>query len=77
MMSGVCDGDTLEVCAFGNKPVDALWSSTTGTQGGASATMGRTVHSLLFIEDDDHIRLALRLALEDEGYDVVEAPAVR
>jgi DNA-binding response OmpR family regulator len=28
----------------------------------------------LFIEDDDHIRLALRLALEDEGYDVVEAP---
>ncbi len=32
------------------------------------------MHSLLFIEDDDHIRLALRLALEDEGYDVVEAP---
>jgi DNA-binding response OmpR family regulator len=32
------------------------------------------VHSLLFIEDDDHIRLALRLALEDEGYDVREAP---
>ena len=32
------------------------------------------MHSLLFIEDDDHIRLALRLALEDEGYDVREAP---
>jgi DNA-binding response OmpR family regulator len=32
------------------------------------------LHSLLFIEDDDHIRLALRLALEDEGYDVREAP---
>ena len=32
------------------------------------------MHTLLFIEDDDHIRLALRLALEDEGYDVVEAP---
>jgi len=31
------------------------------------------VHSLLFIEDDDQIRLALRLALEDEGYEVREA----
>jgi DNA-binding response OmpR family regulator len=31
------------------------------------------VHSLLFIEDDDAIRLALRLALEDEGYQVREA----
>ncbi len=29
--------------------------------------------TLLFIEDDDGIRLALRLALEDEGYSVVEA----
>jgi len=31
------------------------------------------VTSLLFIEDDDSIRLALRLALEDEGYEVREA----
>lgn len=31
------------------------------------------MHTLLFIEDDDQIRLALRLALEDEGYEVVEA----
>lgn len=31
------------------------------------------VHPLLFIEDDDQIRLALRLALEDEGYTVREA----
>jgi DNA-binding response OmpR family regulator len=31
------------------------------------------VNTLLFIEDDDAIRLALRLALEDEGYAVVEA----
>ncbi|HWM21328.1 MAG TPA: response regulator transcription factor [Ilumatobacteraceae bacterium] len=31
------------------------------------------MHSLLFIEDDDAIRLALRLALEDEGYAVREA----
>lgn len=33
-----------------------------------------TVISLLFIEDDDAIRLALKLALEDEGYEVREAP---
>jgi DNA-binding response OmpR family regulator len=31
------------------------------------------VNSLLFIEDDDQIRLALRLVLEDEGYEVREA----
>jgi len=31
------------------------------------------VNSLLFIEDDDQIRLALRLVLEDEGYQVREA----
>ena len=31
------------------------------------------MHSLLFIEDDDQIRLALRMALEDEGYRVREA----
>ena len=32
------------------------------------------MNSLLFIEDDDGIRLALKLALEDEGYEVREAP---
>jgi DNA-binding response OmpR family regulator len=30
--------------------------------------------SLLFVEDDDQIRLTLRLNLEDEGYIVIEAP---
>jgi DNA-binding response OmpR family regulator len=35
---------------------------------------GAAVHSLLFIEDDDQIRLALTMALEDEGYRVREAP---
>jgi DNA-binding response OmpR family regulator len=34
---------------------------------------GPAVNTLLFIEDDDAIRLALRLALEDEGYTVIEA----
>ena len=29
--------------------------------------------TLLLIEDDDNIRLALRLSLEDEGYEIVEA----
>jgi DNA-binding response OmpR family regulator len=33
------------------------------------------VHDLLFIEDDDHIRLALSMALEDEGYTVRQAPS--
>lgn len=33
----------------------------------------RVMHSLLFIEDDDGIRLALSLALEDEGYEVLQA----
>ena len=32
------------------------------------------MNSLLFIEDDDAIRLALKLALEDEVYEVREAP---
>ena len=41
--------------------------------GGISWHTGRTVNTLLFIEDDDGIRLALRLALEDEGYTVHEA----
>jgi DNA-binding response OmpR family regulator len=31
------------------------------------------VYSLLFVEDDDQIRLALSLALEDEGYRVAQA----
>jgi DNA-binding response OmpR family regulator len=31
------------------------------------------LHTLLFIEDDDQIRLALSMALEDEGYKVREA----
>ena len=32
------------------------------------------VQTLLFIEDDDNIRLALKMTLEDEGYRVIEAP---
>ena len=35
------------------------------------------MYSLLFIEDDDQIRLALSMALEDEGYEVREAADAR
>ncbi len=35
--------------------------------------MFRVTLRLLVVEDDDHIRTALRWALEDEGYDVAEA----
>jgi DNA-binding response OmpR family regulator len=35
------------------------------------------VHRLLFIEDDDAIRLALSMALEDEGYAVSQAASGR
>ena len=35
------------------------------------------MNRLLFIEDDDSIRLALSLALEDEGYTVIQAPTGR
>jgi DNA-binding response OmpR family regulator len=38
--------------------------------GGSMATVAVR---LLVVEDDDHIRTALRWALEDEGYDVAEA----
>ena len=43
----------------------AAWASLSGQNG--------EVSTLLLIEDDDNIRLALRLSLEDEGYSVVEA----
>jgi DNA-binding response OmpR family regulator len=84
MVVPICDGATIVVRAFGNKRVDARWRNPNA--GGRIGQNGRSapgtgpkrdwtpVHTLLFIEDDDHIRLALRLALEDEGYDVVEAP---
>lgn len=59
-MSPLCDRTTWAVCDFCNS----------FPPGGSVAV----VHSLLFIEDDDAIRLALSMALEDEGYQVREAP---
>jgi DNA-binding response OmpR family regulator len=39
----------------------------------AGESMTGVALRLLVVEDDDHIRTALRWALEDEGYDVAEA----
>lgn len=44
-----------------------------GVAGGVVRYGGPDMETLLFIEDDDGIRLALSLALEDEGYSVREA----
>lgn len=66
MLAGDCDRSEAALCAFCNNSFFA-WKGQNGP----------TVHDLLFIEDDDHIRLALTLALEDEGYTVREAPTGR
>lgn len=59
-----------ELCDFCNKnSPSSLWRQRETVR--KWHTCG--VHKVLFIEDDDAIRLALRLALEDEGYEVVEA----
>src|SRR5215218_2396167 len=58
-----CYGGTPELRAFRNFAVI----------GRGPPTVSGAMHRLLFIEDDDQIRLALRLALEDEGYVVEEA----
>lgn len=65
MMGHLCDGLLREVCDFGNK---AHGRET------ACVTLVLLMESLLFIEDDDGIRLALSMALEDEGYEVRQAP---
>ena len=65
MMERLCDGLLREVCDFGNKASDFDV---------AQVTLAALMESLLFIEDDDGIRLALSMALEDEGYDVRQAP---
>ena len=59
-----------ELCDFCNKSPPLLFRRQ-----GETVPKWHTcgVHKVLFIEDDDAIRLALRLALEDEGYEVVEA----
>ena len=56
----------LPVCDFCNGLMGFFTYELVGKDG--------LVISLLFIEDDDAIRLALKLALEDEGYEVREAP---
>lgn len=64
IVSFLCDKGGVFLCVLCNKLSDVV------------AVSGRmtVMHRLLFIEDDENIRLALRLALEDEGYEVREAP---
>jgi DNA-binding response OmpR family regulator len=75
MLVDVCDDNTLEVCDFCNNllEVGRKVPDSDVLHVVRSWHTGTTVNSLLFIEDDDGIRLALRLALEDEGYRVFEA----
>jgi DNA-binding response OmpR family regulator len=65
MMAALCDESLRDLCDFRNK--------MSGSPS-RSATLARAMESLLFIEDDDGIRLALSMALEDEGYEVRQAP---
>jgi DNA-binding response OmpR family regulator len=65
MMMLLCDGLLREVCDLRNKAHERHEERV---------TLAPLMESLLFIEDDDGIRLALSMALEDEGYDVRQAP---
>lgn len=58
------------MCVFCNKIILAPCGDTSRAP---LSGQNRKMFSLLLIEDDDNIRLALRLSLEDEGYSVVEA----
>ena len=58
------------MCDFCNKPGGSWLPPWADAPGGRLSA----VQSVLFIEDDDAIRLALSLALEDEGYEVHGAP---
>jgi DNA-binding response OmpR family regulator len=63
------DGSNPKAVITGDPPV----RSGFGSKSHSACHTVLAVNTLLFIEDDDAIRLALRLALEDEGYTVVEA----
>jgi len=68
-VKGWCEKCAFSVTIRGSDPSGPADSGRARVDGGR---IGR-VNSLLFIEDDDQIRLALRLVLEDEGYEVREA----
>jgi len=61
-----CERVVRDLCVFCNKTARNEDDLVVGQNG--------PVNSILFIEDDDQIRLALRLVLEDEGFAVTEAP---
>jgi two-component system, OmpR family, response regulator MtrA len=66
-------GGSSRRCVTRPRPNCAVSVTLTAFAAGEPPTVLVTMHRLLFIEDDDQIRLALRLALEDEGYVVDEA----
>ena len=61
-----CERTVRDLCVFCNKTAKVETPQVMGQNG--------PVNTILFIEDDDQIRLALRLVLEDEGFSVTEAP---
>jgi len=78
MMRWGCDGIPTELCAFGNNAcpgtvVICCLPRRRDLHLGEYSALWTYVNRLLFIEDDDEIRLVIRLALEDEGYQVDEA----
>ena len=78
MMDWTCDGIPAGLCAFGNNGRPRYGGEPTHETDRDLHLRdryppGTLVNRLLFIEDDDEIRLAIRLALEDEGYQVDEA----
>jgi DNA-binding response OmpR family regulator len=76
-----CDRSVRELCDLCNKIPVATPSKSLNIhpkrsleyEGVECLGENEPVNNLLLIEDDDQIRLALRLALEDEGYEVREA----
>jgi len=78
-MEGACDGFPTGLCAFGNNGRPRYRGTNPNrpprdrTHRRGRPSLRTPVNRLLFIEDDDEIRLVIRLALEDEGYQVDEA----
>ncbi len=49
-----------------------LWSTTRSGRPAGRFPQGRSVSTILVVEDDERIRSSMRLALEGEGHDVVD-----
>ena len=71
MVAGQCDASIRDLCVF--RDILCVRDRSVSRESHGTAGRMRVVATVLFIEDDRAIRTALRLALEDEGYDVCEA----